>query len=201
MASKRLQRLGEGEGRHMCAGLGAGGVGIRDPGCPGHRGTRGGREHWAQLFRRVPPQSGLCGTATASANFRLARTCEHLGANSNRNAGRKGEKERSGFKMLSALNINGNVFLKPSVFWGGLSPGPLPCPPLPSEWFCLFALDTRTLEALFLLGDWVITFLIWKYCLFLMLVLFYRLSQAGQVVWFPKPYPPTHNFFNIFPNT
>lgn len=30
---------------------------------------------------RVPPRSGLCGTAAASANFRLARTCEHLGAN------------------------------------------------------------------------------------------------------------------------
>lgn len=29
----------------------------------------------------IPPLSGLRGTAGASANFRLARTCEHLGAN------------------------------------------------------------------------------------------------------------------------
>lgn len=37
-------------------------------------------------FARVPPLSGLCGTAAACANFRLARTCEHLGANYNMNA-------------------------------------------------------------------------------------------------------------------
>ncbi|KAL0607376.1 putative uncharacterized protein CCDC28A-AS1 [Plecturocebus cupreus] len=35
---------------------------------------------------RVSPLSGLCGTAAASANFRLARTCELLGANYNMNA-------------------------------------------------------------------------------------------------------------------
>lgn len=29
----------------------------------------------------VPPLSGLCGTAAASANFCLARACELLGAN------------------------------------------------------------------------------------------------------------------------
>lgn len=46
---------------------------------PGGLGCPGG------LSATVPPASlppsGLCGTAAASANFRLARTWEHLGAN------------------------------------------------------------------------------------------------------------------------
>lgn len=59
--------------------------------------------------------------------------------------------------MGSVLNINGNMFLKHSVFRGGLSAGPLPS--LYQMNVFLFALYAYS-EALFLLGDWVITFLI-----------------------------------------
>lgn len=68
----------------------------------GHRGPEPGAPASTErdCSGRVPPRSGLRGTAAASASFRLARPCEHLGANSNSNAGRKGEKRGAGSRCF-----------------------------------------------------------------------------------------------------
>lgn len=92
-------------------------------------GGRGPHQAPGALSATVPPRpsperplrdcSGLCefpsGTDLWAFGSKLKHECWEEGG---------GRKERSGFKMLSVLNINGNVFWKHPVFRGGLSPGP-----------------------------------------------------------------------------
>lgn len=175
---------GRGEGRHMCAG-GRGGsrAALSPPGAP-RTGARGAREHWARLFRSRPsPEwppwdgSGLCEFPSGTALWAF-------GSKLKQQRWEEGGKERRGFKMLSALKINGNVCLKHSLFRAGRSSGLLSS--ASTHWMALPLGPRCKLLKHSVLGDWVITLLI-KCCLFLMLRWFHGLSQAGQVGWFPNP--------------
>lgn len=106
----------------------AGGRGRRGWGRPGHRGTGawGAPEHWVRL---VPPAS-LPGVASVGRRRRPLRISVWHGLVSiweqlKQQRWEERGKERRGFKMLYALNINGNVCLKHSLLRGWAVSRPL----------------------------------------------------------------------------
>ena len=73
---------------------GAGETRMGPPGAPRDPGLGRPWALSATCSARIPPRSGLRGTAAAaSANFRLARPCEHLGATQTATLGGKRERE------------------------------------------------------------------------------------------------------------
>lgn len=109
-------------------GRGAHGWGV---GAAATRGTAPGA--WA-LSATVPPAS-LPGVASVGrqrplriSEFPSGTDLWALGSKLKQQRWEEGGKESRGFKMLSALNINGNVFLKHSLFGGELPAGPLSSP-------------------------------------------------------------------------
>lgn len=139
MASKRLQRLGEGGG---AAHASRGAVGWDEPRrreqvCSHRRhcwnlgpGVPG--RDWAQLFRPRPSPEwpvGLQRPLRISVWHGLVSIWEQTKTWMLRGRGKREVR-------VSVLNINDNMFLKRSIFRRGPSPSPLPS--LPNEWFCLF---------------------------------------------------------------
>lgn len=156
---------GAGEGPHVWAGGRRGGL-DRAEGrrarsrheAPEDLGPGAAWEDWARLFRPRPsPEwplrdcSGLCEFPSGADLWAFGSKLQH------ECWGRV--EERSGLRTLSVLNINGNMFLKHSVAvsWPLLTLYQM-------NGFALL-LHMHT-QALFLLGDWVITFLIRVCCLF-----------------------------------
>lgn len=89
-------------------------------------GAWGAGEAWVQLFRPRPSPEWPLWDCSGLCAFPSGMDSPAFGSKVKHECWEEGEKERSGFKMLSVLNINGNMFLKHSIFRGGLSPGPRP---------------------------------------------------------------------------
>lgn len=161
---------------------GAGRVGASPQRTSGSAGP-GAPEHWARLSTAYLPwvaSAGLQRPLLISVWHRLVSIWEQTKTWTLRGRG----KEWSWFKMLSVLNINGNMFLKHSIFRGVLSPGPFPSL-YQMNGFCLFALYAILWSTLFI--RWHEWWYSWFKNTFLMLVCVHRLSQVGQVGWFPNP--------------
>lgn len=175
MASQRLQRLERGEGPHMWAEGRWGGAGRGEESKSAATGGMAGPGVWGApggLSATVPPASlpgvasvGLQRPLRISVWHGLVSTWEQTKTWMLRGRGKREEGVQN-----AVLNINADMFVKHSI-------GRPHSSPLYQKIGFAF-LPKCVLEALFLLGDWVITFLIWKYCCFFIWVLFHSLSQV-----------------------